>query len=127
MSRDLARLLAIREQARAFLLADLSFGLFLDGVDVLARFEQLSGIWVEDFRPHLEVLHTAFEAADRERAALPTRDDRDVADAASAMIAVITRLLGDSVPLVLPASARAVDASARPSDEAAARRRSGSG
>ncbi|MCB0977497.1 MAG: hypothetical protein KDB02_08570 [Acidimicrobiales bacterium] len=105
MGRDLKRMLAIRDYARAFLLGNLSFGLLLDGLDVWSEFEQISDRWQAEYEPHLKVLLAAFDRVDRERAPLPTRDDAEVADAVSAIIALISRLLGDDLPLALPTRA----------------------
>lgn len=105
MGRDLQRLLGIRDCCRAFLLGELRFGLLLDGVEAWSDFERLSDRWRDEFDPHLKVFYDAFEAADRNRVPLPTRDDQAVADAASAMVSMISRLLGDDVPLALPTSA----------------------
>ena len=102
MGRDLRRLLAIRDWARSFLMGRLPFGLMLDGLESWSDFEQLGDRWQREFVPHLEVLYVAFERADSARSPLPTRDDRSVADAASAIVALVSKLLGDDLPVVLP-------------------------
>lgn len=105
MGRDLKRLLAIRDYSREFLLGNLSFGLLLDGLDVWSEFEQISDRFRTDYAPHLQILLDAFERVDRERSALPTRDDPAVADAVSSIITLVSRLLGDDLPLALPTKA----------------------